>query len=412
MNKHLQARYELHRMEFSNYFSQMIHDVEHVGLNEQEKKIFDSNCQFIKKMLAEKTYQIAISGRYQTGKSTFLNALLQTPNLLKSGLGNQTTAALTYLEYGERFDIQIQSDKGETVAFFENPHVFCQKIAPLVPYKELMEYQGLKERNEKIVSKLLHNLTTIKYQGNQRNIIKKIIVRYPSRFLKDGLVLVDTPGVGVENPDHQKATEIAFTEADACLLIFQTQQSVPKDFFDFLKNHQANLKKIFLVLTKADEAIETDEIDDDIHALEEVVKLLCKKLKNDLGISKSIKIYPLACQKILQKIQGKTPLNIAKYEELQSNFENDLDEFVHLERECIILNRAIKIVLDTCQVISRKIQTSMASQKQSFSPNNASSQQLISLQQWQRHFADHQYLFADLQQSVQQDLDCLQKKHE
>ncbi len=349
----VQARQELQIAEFHSNLKSF----------EQEKSIFQliqddpeyqTTYKQICSLLQNKTYTIAVIGKFQTGKSTFLNALLRAPDLLKVGAGMPTTSAATYIKYGKISDLQISFKDGETLSFRQDQESLFQKITSFFRFWESKE-----EQTERQMSEFIHKITTQKYDENAReDTIERITITYPSNFLKDGLILIDTPGTDIEKSDHSKVTEEIVKKVDACVLLFSADQNIPKDYFEFLEKHNIrNLSKLFFVVTKADKAMEANEIDDDIgnSQLSDVIRGVRKTIAARLKLSKP-KVYSLACEKILEDIVGKRLANIEIYREQQKSFEEDLVQFIELERKSLVLSKISKMILSMCQKLQEKIQ--------------------------------------------------------
>src|SRR5438067_184959 len=77
-------------------------------------------------------------------------------------------------------------------------------------------------------------------------------VGLPRALLADGLVLVDTPGVGGLGSAHGAATMAAIAGADAVVLVSDTAQEYTKPELDFLATAMQVCPNVVAVLTKID----------------------------------------------------------------------------------------------------------------------------------------------------------------
>jgi GTP-binding protein EngB required for normal cell division len=122
---------------------------------------FRSTISLILERLEDERFEIAFFGRVSAGKSTLLNHILQT-DYLPVGV-NPITAVPTRLRFGPdpKIDVQFANSK---------PAVYG-------------------------IEKLTEFVTEQNNAGNAKN-VTRITVELPSPRLRDGLVFVDTPGLG------------------------------------------------------------------------------------------------------------------------------------------------------------------------------------------------------------------------
>ncbi len=111
--------------------------------------------------MEDNNLEVALFGRVSSGKSSLLNALLDT-DVLPVGV-NPITAVPTKLSYGSSLRAAVTYNDGRN------------EIIPVEQLASLVTEQG--------------------NPGNLRN-VARALVEVPSRRLKQGIVLVDTPGLG------------------------------------------------------------------------------------------------------------------------------------------------------------------------------------------------------------------------
>ncbi|MEU5694872.1 dynamin family protein [Actinosynnema sp. NPDC020468] len=77
-------------------------------------------------------------------------------------------------------------------------------------------------------------------------------VGIPRALLTSGLVLIDTPGVGVPRPAHTAATFAALLQADAVLMVSDATAELSGSELDLLKRVMTSCPNVVVVLTKID----------------------------------------------------------------------------------------------------------------------------------------------------------------
>jgi GTP-binding protein EngB required for normal cell division len=122
---------------------------------------FRPRIEMLLSRLEDKTYEVAVFGRVSSGKSSFLNGLLGTA-LLPVGV-NPITAVPTRIRYGKEVGAFLRYGNGE------------MREVPLDEFRATISESG--------------------NPGNQRTVTRALL-EVPSERLSEGIVLVDTPGLG------------------------------------------------------------------------------------------------------------------------------------------------------------------------------------------------------------------------
>ncbi|HTP64244.1 MAG TPA: dynamin family protein [Geobacteraceae bacterium] len=174
-------------------------------------------CAELKDKLASQTFNILVVGQFNRGKTTLINALIGEA-LLPVGV-IPLTSVVTVLSYGETPAIKVCFQDGRCV--------------------------------ESTTESLADYVTE---RGNPHNTkgVKEVAVSYPSPWLKDGVRLVDTPGIGSV---YSHNTDLAYRflpKADAVLFLLCADQPVSQAELDFLRDVREYAQRIFFLLNKAD----------------------------------------------------------------------------------------------------------------------------------------------------------------
>ena len=168
-------------------------------------------------------FTIVVIGEFSSGKSTLLNALMKK-RILPS-YTNETTATVNFLRHKEK------SEHGEAGRVFYNDG-------------RTIEIDDL-------------NMDTIKKfsstEGeNVAKTINKVELYLDSDFLKDGVTLVDSPGLNGVAEGHKDITENQMLKSHASIFLFSSDHPGSKTDFEFLHDLQKRVKTIFFVLNKID----------------------------------------------------------------------------------------------------------------------------------------------------------------
>ncbi len=169
------------------------------------------------------TFNIVVMGEFKRGKSSAINALIGA-SLLPVGV-IPLTAIATVLSYSEQMAVQVIFQSGER-----------QHITP----------------------EALRDYVTEKGNPNNKKRVREVRVAYPSAWLRGGVQLVDTPGIGSV---YRHNTDVAYQflpKADAVLFLLSVEQSVGQAEYEFLKKVGEYAGKIFFLLNKADLLTDSD----------------------------------------------------------------------------------------------------------------------------------------------------------
>ncbi len=129
-----------------------------MGLNNEE--IFAENVR-IQNKLNENVFNLVVLGQFKRGKTTLINSLLGK-ELLPAAVV-PLTSIVTVISYGEMLEITVcfRDDRYDTI----------------------------------LLEQLSGYITEAENPNNDKN-VKEVHILYPSPYLKEGVRLIDTPGVG------------------------------------------------------------------------------------------------------------------------------------------------------------------------------------------------------------------------
>jgi GTP-binding protein EngB required for normal cell division len=195
--------------------------------------------------LEEDTFEVALFGRVSSGKSSLLNALLGTP-VLPVGV-NPITAIPTKLRYGNALKVAVAYGDGRKA------QVSIDELSRLVTE------QG--------------------NPGNSKNIVRAV-VEVPSPRLQEGIMLVDTPGLGSLAKRGGAETLAYLPSCDLALLLMDAGATLNEEDIGTLRLlYEAGIPALVL-LSKCDLLGNAD--------LESAISYTEEQIKHELRISATV----------------------------------------------------------------------------------------------------------------------------
>jgi GTP-binding protein EngB required for normal cell division len=170
-------------------------------------------------------FHLAVLGQFKRGKSTLLNAL-SGESILPMGV-LPLTAAPTLIQYGPHPKITVRFRNGRPPEEFTDPSTL------------------------ELTSRLSRFVTE---EGNPKNIhgVSEVDVKLPSPLLREGVVLIDTPGIGSTHRHNTLATLNFLQQCDAALFLVSADPPITEVELDFLKQVREKVPRLFFVLNKID----------------------------------------------------------------------------------------------------------------------------------------------------------------
>ncbi|MGC9258966.1 MAG: dynamin family protein [Phycisphaerae bacterium] len=184
----------------------------------RSRKHQESSCRQILTKLAEDRFTLAVVGQFKRGKSSLINALIGS-ELLSTGL-LPLTSAITILRFGVRPRLVIR-------------------------------WMNSSLEDEKPVSALPEFVTEQGNPGNRKQ-IRAVYVENMSPFLRRGVELVDTPGIGSAIEANTATTEAFIPQCDAVIFVTSVDTPMTESEREFLRRLRHDVKKIFCVVNKID----------------------------------------------------------------------------------------------------------------------------------------------------------------
>lgn len=280
------------------------------------------NLQRLIDKLRTNRFNLVVMGAFKRGKSTLINALLGESILPTAII--PLTSVVTILSYGERLSIEVRFHNGQRRQ---------------ISQAELVDY-----------------ITEKGNPGNRKG-VQEVEITYPSEYLRDGVRIIDTPGVGSV---YTHNTDVAYNylpQVDAAIFVVTVDPPLSHAEQEFLQDIREYVHKVFFVLNKIDyvEAAERQE------ALDFTAQVLQANLATD-----RVTIFPISAKLALDsKTNGHPELLEAS---LLPQFEDHLRQFLYHEKGRVLLlscvNGALKAITDSTLALKVERQASALSLKE------------------------------------------------
>jgi len=207
-----------------------------IGLNNEADHLYDKA-----NALRKGIFKVIVIGKFSNGKSTFLNAIMEEETLPVKMV--PTTAVITSLVYGNSSKVLVfKRDEGEPQAMEWEKFVAEYKIK--TEDEECIKRKGFAER-----------FANVKYAQIER----------PHRFLKNGVMLIDTPGLE-EDISRENLTRSYLKQANAVIILLDVTHLLDINekalIKQILSQDRQTINNVFFIINKMDviDREETQEI--------------------------------------------------------------------------------------------------------------------------------------------------------
>jgi GTPase Era involved in 16S rRNA processing/S-ribosylhomocysteine lyase LuxS involved in autoinducer biosynthesis len=250
----------------------------------------------IQQKLDTNRFYLAVLGQFKRGKTTLINALLGYELLPTSII--PLTSIITIIQYGESLKVIVLFNDGSITE---------------IPLKDLSLY--------------------ITEQGNPKNQknVKHVEISYPSDFLKDGLLLIDTPGVGSVYENNTDTTYSFLPKVDAAIFLVTVDPPISQSELTFLQDIKQDIGAVFIILNKIDYVREKEQAE----ALIFTQRIIQEQLAGE-----TIPIYPMSAKLALE---GKLNQDDIRYHSSRlPEFQQAISQFLMQEKGRLLLHSAVQ----------------------------------------------------------------------
>ena len=240
-------------------------------------------------------FHLVVLGQFKRGKSTFINSLLGEKVLPTSVV--PLTSTVTLIKHGERETIEVHFTNGQRQT---------------ISRPQLSDY--------------------VTERGNPANEkkVKHVEVSYPSDYLKDGVFIIDTPGVGSTFENNTEMTYNYLPSVDAALFLLAVDPPISQSEITLLKDVKQYVEKIFFIQNKIDYMSEEER--------QESMLFSKQVIEEALG-SDNIRIHPLSAKLALEGKQTNSKRRLK--ESRLPKFDQVLGDFLLKEKGKTVLRSAL-----------------------------------------------------------------------
>jgi GTPase SAR1 family protein len=270
--------------------------------------------------LAEQRFNVVVVGEFKRGKTTFVNALLGSEVLPAAVV--PLTSVVTAVTWGDEIRAEITLLDGRV-----------EEIPPV----ELARY--------------------VTERGNPENSlgVRRAVLSFPAEQLRDGVFLVDTPGVGSIYAHNTETARAFIREADVAIFLTSADPPISAAELEFLEEVDGETVELFFVLNKVDYLNEPDRAE----ALGFTEQVLTRTLGRD------VMVYPVSARSALEAKLENDPVRLC--ESGLAGFELDFHEFLLRDKGRTVLtsakDRALGVVADLRNSVDIEERTEQLSER-------------------------------------------------
>ncbi len=218
----------------------------------------------LKTRLSTGRLHCAVLGQFNRGKSTFINALSGMPVLPASVL--PLTSVPTTIRYGTSNTCIIRFTNGQP-----------DKILTGAP-------EGVKT--------LLSTFVTEENNPKNNLCVKEAIVECQSDLLRNGTILLDTPGFGSTYIHNTQTTIDLLSECDVAFFLLSAELPITEAEIEFLKAVRVYVPRIFFVFNKVDLLSLSER--------EQSIQFIQKEIQRGIGYIADFRLFSV-CARIGQQ---------------------------------------------------------------------------------------------------------------
>ncbi|MBD3347029.1 MAG: hypothetical protein GF401_18395 [Chitinivibrionales bacterium] len=219
--------------------------------------IYTERIEELRERLSKGKLHFAVLGQFNRGKSTFINALLGVKVLPTSVL--PLTNVPTVIRYGrtEKSIVSFSDEKDDEIA----------------------------ENSSEAIQQLLIKYVTEENNPKNRHKVASVHVECSSDLVRNGTVIIDTPGFGSTFIHNTQTTIDLLSECDAAFFLLSADLPITEIEVSFLKEMQKFVPRIFFVFNKVDLLNEEERT--------KTTKFVRAEVRQHLDLPTDVTLFPI-----------------------------------------------------------------------------------------------------------------------
>ena len=290
----------------------------------------------IDRRLADPHLYLAVVGEFSGGKSTFINALLRDRLLATSAV--PTTMVAADIRHGPRLQLQVR------IAGVEG-------WASLPPTSREVERRLLTLlAGDPAPSDIRGWLRTVTTSPRLSGAVSSVLVEHPGELLRDGMVIIDTPGTNADEEQVELTRRIVAQRADVAVVVIASSAPVPDSLVRFLRDsfEPQVLQRCIFVVSKLHHV----DVEDREPLLRVVRQRLERKLQLDGLTVLAMPTVPATEQLVRRRLfRLRRPRWMDELEPLEAR----LRAWMRQERSLIVSDRTLRLLDELLDELQRSL---------------------------------------------------------
>ena len=278
----------------------------------------------LRRRLREERCYLAVLGQFKRGKSTLVNALLGEAVLPAAVV--PLTSIPTFLHSGEQPAARVLFDHGTP----EERRTATDAAA---------------------LAEFLARFVTESANPHNRLGVRQVEAAHPAPVLRQGLALIDTPGIGSTFRHNTEATVNFLPQCDAALLVVSADPPITEVEVEFLKLVRRKLARVFFILNKVDYL----DAEERRAAVEFLQRVLCEQV----GFASAPPIFCASARQGLAARQSKDP--VAWQRSGVAAIEQEILEFLLTEKTEVLKKALSRQAGDILADVQRRLELTLRS---------------------------------------------------
>ena len=320
--------------ELKSILEQIVDEVKSlVSTNE----VFKTELDGIKNYLNNQKFSIGITGVMNAGKSTMLNALMGK-EILGSAVVPET-ANLTVVKHSDGEKARVYYWNKAEWARIENAAKELESMRDYVSEThkifgdDLSSYIKEESRFDEVDVKDLSLYTSAEASGKKCNLVKYVELSSNLDFLRDGIEIVDTPGLDDPVIQREEITKEYLSQCDMMLHLMNVSQSATLKDIEFIIDAllYQNISKLLVVITRAD-TVTKEQLEEVINYTKSSIERQLKAQNKDSQLDyilKTIKFIPISGRMALLHRTGREQEALDKGFRLEDTGILEIEQYLH-----------------------------------------------------------------------------------